>query len=503
MKSKQYLEEIRRAAGLGRAVLKKIEVKGRTVTFFLVTDKTYSADDVEHARTVSARYAPEGFTAEVNVRKAVPDPEGIRRAVADILKTRFPAAAAFVDPEDIEAYVDEGGGRFFIGVGEAERVRMHEDGILDAVGAELAKNFPGAWYGDVRAVEKDRGEIEREAPPEAEYVAAPRFFPIEKYEPIDGANPRQAIYIADLTKELTNVTVCGTVSYIEERATKAGKPYFSISVTDGTGQLRCSYFSKKATVEKVRAIVQGDGVCLTGDNELFNGSLSFRAKHVDKGHPPSGFVPEQRPSRPVPAQYRAVFPSPVQDHVQGSLFGGAPLPEGFARREFVVFDLETTGLNTSAAAGTIDRIIEVGAVKIKEGRIAEKFSTFVACPVRLSDEIVGLTGIRDEMLVGAPEIGDVIADFYKFTAGCSLVAHNIGFDGKFIRYYGEKEGFAFDQRQYDTVAMSQRLLHLTHNKLNNVADFFGFTFNHHRAFDDAFVTAKIFLELVRMDKDFT
>ena len=93
MKSKQYLEEIRRAAGLGRAVLKKIEVKGRTVTFFLVTDKTYSADDVEHARTVSARYAPEGFTAEVNVRKAVPDPEGIRRAVADILKTRFPAAA--------------------------------------------------------------------------------------------------------------------------------------------------------------------------------------------------------------------------------------------------------------------------------------------------------------------------------------------------------------------------------------------------------------------------
>ena len=503
MRSKQYLEEIRKSPGLVRAVLRKIEVKGGEAKFFLVTDLTYSPEDIAYARGVSQKYVPEGFTAEVGVLKSVPDEAGVRRAVADILKTRFPGIAAFVDPEDIAVAVDGAGGRFFITVGELERDRMTGDGVLDAVSEELSRRFCGSWFGEVRFEDRARGEIEQEAPPEAEFVSAPRFFPVEGYEPIDGAKPSQAIYIADLEKEIANVTVCGTVSYIEERATKAGKPYFSISVTDGTGQLRCSYFSKKATVEKVRAIVQGDGVCLTGDNELFNGSLSFRAKHVDKGHPPSGFVPEQRPSRPVPAQYRAVFPSPVQDHVQGSLFGGAPLPEGFARREFVVFDLETTGLNTSAAAGTIDRIIEVGAVKIKEGRIAEKFSTFVACPVRLSDEIVGLTGIRDEMLVGAPEIGDVIADFYKFTAGCSLVAHNIGFDGKFIRYYGEKEGFAFDQRQYDTVAMSQRLLHLTHNKLNNVADFFGFTFNHHRAFDDAFVTAKIFLELVRMDKDFT
>ena len=500
MKSKQYLEEIRRAAGLGRAVLKKIEVKGRTVTFFLVTDKTYSSDDVEHARTVSARYAPEGFTAEVNVRKAVPDPEGIRRAVADILKMRFPAAAAFVDPEDIEAYVDEGGGRFFIGVGEAERVRMHEDGILDAVGAELAKNFPGAWYGDVRAVEKDRGEIEREAPPEAEYVIAPRMFDIEDYSPIDGANPKHAIYIADLQKEAQGVTVCGTVAYVEERATKNGKPYFSFSLTDGSAQMRCSYFSKKATVEKVREIKQGDTVCLTGDNELFNGSLSFRAKQIDRGRPPEGFVPEERPSRPVPSAYKAVFPVPVSDYVQATLFGEAGIPEDFKKREFVVFDLETTGLNTNPAMGAMDRIIELGAVKIREGRICEKLSTFVACPVRLSEEIVKITGITDDMLVGAPALPDVIADFYKFTAGCSLVAHNMGFDYKFISHYGAEEGYRFEQRQYDTLVMSQKLLRLNHHRLNDVADFFGFTFHHHRAFDDAFVTAKIFIELVKMAK---
>ena len=500
MKSRQYLEEIRQAAGLARAVLRKIEVKGRTATFFLVTDKTYSAEDVEYARNVSGRYVPEGFAAEVNVRKSVPDPEGIRRAVADILKTRFPAAAAFVDPEDIEAYIDEGGGRFFIGVGEQERVRMQEDGILDAVSAELGKNFPGAWYGDVRSVEKDRGEIEREAPPPAEYVIAPRFFAIGEYSAIDGAKPKHAIYMADLVKEMAGVTICGTVAYMEERETKNGKPYFSFSLSDGSAQMRCSYFSKKATVEKVRAIRQGDSICLTGDNELYNGSLSFRAKQVDYGRPPEGFVPEERPSRPVPANYKAVFPVPVSDFVQGTLFGETGLPEEFKKREFVVFDLETTGLNTTPAMGAMDRIIELGAVKIREGRISEKLSTFVACPVRLSDEIVKITGITDDMLVGAPSLSDVIADFYKFSAGCSLVAHNMGFDYKFISYYGGEEGYRFDQKQYDTLVMSQKMLRLSHHRLNDVADFFGFTFHHHRAFDDAFVTAKIFIELVKMAK---
>ena len=297
---------------------------------------------------------------------------------------------------------------------------------------------------------------------------------------------------------MTNVTVCGTVSYIEERETRSGKPYFSVTVSDATGQLRSSYFSKKATVEKVRGVKQGDSVCLTGDNELYNGGLSFRAKQIDLGHAPDGFVPEERPSRPVPAQYRTVFPAPVTDFVQGTLFAGKPLPEAVTKQDFVVFDLETTGLNNSPVTGTMDRIIELGAVRIRGGQISEKFSTFVACPVRLSEEIVKITGITDDMLVGAPAVGDVLADFYKFSAGCALVGHNVQFDYKFIRYYGEQEGFLFDQRQYDTMVMSQRTLRLPHNRLNDVADYFGFTFHHHRAFDDAFVTAKVFLELARM-----
>lgn len=496
MRSKEYLEEIRRAEGLRRAVLRKIQIEGNKVVFHLVTDVSYSEEDVSHARSVSARYVPSGFTADARVLKSIPSEEGVRRAIADILRLRFPAVAAFVSPSDIEVNVDSGGGRFTIGVGDVERGQFSSDGVLDALTAELQRQFCGAWVGEFRYCEKERGEIEREEIAPAEFVAAPRFFPVEGYEAIDGANPERAIYIADLDKESSGVTVCGTVSYIEERVTKKGKPFFSVTVSDGTGQIRVFYFSKVATLEKIRGIAQGDSICITGDNELFNGQLSFRAKSIDYGRAPTDFVPEARPSRPVPARYKAVFPAPVTDFVQGMLFGETTLPADLVREEFVVFDLETTGLNNTG--GNMDRIIEVGAVKIKEGKISEKFSSFVACPVKLTEEIVNLTGITDEMLTGAPDVRDVIADFYKFTAGCALVAHNMQFDYKFIRHYGEKEGFLFDRKLYDTLTLAREGLSLSNYQLNTVASHFGFTFNHHRAFDDAFVTAKIFIELVKL-----
>jgi DNA polymerase-3 subunit alpha (Gram-positive type) len=166
---------------------------------------------------------------------------------------------------------------------------------------------------------------------------------------------------------------------------------------------------------------------------------------------------------------------------------------------FVVFDLETTGLNSQPSMGKMDRIIEIGAVKIIDGKLEEKFSSFVACPERLSKEIVELTGIHDYDLVGAPEIEKVIADFYKFTDGAYLVGHNVNFDFNFVRYYGEQNRYTFEHKKYDTLAFAQELLAglIPNYKLNSVADYYGFTFNHHRAFDDALVTAKCFIELMK------
>ncbi len=498
MKSEEYLEEIRKRENLSRAVLKKIVAEGDTAEFQLVTDRTYTREDCAYADEVTQRFVPEGMKGRAAVTKSVPTEEGVRRTLLGILRTRYPAVAAFVSPDDARVSLSEGGGRFFLTVGEDDGALFSEDEVLDGLSKELGKQICGVWSGEFRREKRARGEIEREETAPAEYDAAPRFFPVEGYAPIDGAEPEHAIYIDDLGREYEGVTVCGTVTYIEEKLTKNGKPYFSVTVSDGSGSLRAAYFSKKATVEKVRAVQRGDSVCLTGDNELYNGSLSFRARKIDYGAPPEGYVFETRPSRPVPARYTCVFPTPVSDFVQGALFGEVALPAALKERDFVVFDLETTGLNTSAASGNIDRIIEIGAVKIAKGNIAEKFSAFVACPVKLPAEIVEITGITDDMLAGAPKIGDVIADFYKFCDGCALVGHNAAaFDIKLVRYYGEKEGYLFSHRVYDTIPFSQELLRLPNYKLNTIADYFGFTFNHHRAYDDAFVTAKIFIELCK------
>ena len=494
MKSQAYLEEIRRAEGLKRAVLQKITVSGREVTFHLITDVSYTAEDLAYADGVSARYAPEGYSGRARVTKSVPSAEGVRRALADVLKNKFPAAAAFVSPEDISVIVENGGGRFYVDVDGGDSSRISADSVLDVLQKTIARSFCGTWCGEFRVTQKEKGEIEFEVEP-VEYEISPRYFKITDYVAIDGAAPKEAIYIADLSKEVQGITVCGTVGAIEERTTKTGKPYFLINISDGSGQMRTSYFSKKATLEKVRSLSSGAQVCITGDNELFNGGLSFRAKSIDFGTPPKGFVPEARPSRPVPATYKKVVPVPVSDLVQGGMFEESNLPDDFKKGKFVVFDLETTGLSEG---GVMDRIIEVGAVKILDGKICEKFSTFVSCPVKLSEKIIELTGITDEMLVGAPEIADVIADFYKFCYGHTIVAHNAQFDCKFIRYYGEQEGYSFDMKQMDTLAIAQSTLGLSNFKLNTIADYFGFQFNHHRAFDDAFVTAKIFIEMIKL-----
>ena len=132
--------------------------------------------------------------------------------------------------------------------------------------------------------------------------------------------------------------------------------------------------------------------------------------------------------------------------------------------------------------------------------IVERFQTFVNPGCSIPEEITELTGITDDMVKDAPKIGEVIPDFYKFCEGCELVGHNVQFDYKFIHYYGAKDDYMFEQKTYDTVTLAQSMLFLSNYKLNTVADHFGIKFNHHRAFDDALATAKIFIELIKAKK---
>ena len=162
---------------------------------------------------------------------------------------------------------------------------------------------------------------------------------------------------------------------------------------------------------------------------------------------------------------------------------------------YVVFDLETTGFSSIK-----DKIIEIGAVKVENGVITDKFSTFVNPKVPIPFEITNLTGITDDMVMEAPDIETILPQFLEFVGDAVLVAHNASFDVSFIEQNCRYQDIIPDFTSVDTVAMARILLPtLSKFKLNVVANALHISLeNHHRAVDDAGATAEIFVKFVEM-----
>ena len=163
--------------------------------------------------------------------------------------------------------------------------------------------------------------------------------------------------------------------------------------------------------------------------------------------------------------------------------------------EIVCFDIETTGLKVTQEA-----ITEIGAVRLKNGEIVETFQTFVDPERRLTPEIIGLTGITDDMLRGAPKLKDALTAFLAFAGGAPLAAHNAEFDISFIRAGCRKCSIPFEPTYIDTLILAQNLLPgLGKYKLDIVADHLQLPqFNHHRASDDAVPVAQMLTKFFPM-----
>ena len=159
--------------------------------------------------------------------------------------------------------------------------------------------------------------------------------------------------------------------------------------------------------------------------------------------------------------------------------------------KFVVFDIETTGLSQNA-----DKIIEIGAVKIENGEITDRFSSFINPHQHLEPKIVKLTNIDDDTLVDAPDDVDVIPKFLEFIEDSVLVAHNAPFDTGFMRRWCKLHDRKFDFGFIDTVELSKTVLgELENYKLETVCEELDVDLQgHHRAVNDAEATAQLFMK---------
>ena len=165
--------------------------------------------------------------------------------------------------------------------------------------------------------------------------------------------------------------------------------------------------------------------------------------------------------------------------------------------KYVVFDIETTGFSP-----VTNRIIEIGAVKVENGEITERFSTFVNPQVPIPFHIEKLTSINDSMVMDADPIEVVLPQFLEFVGDAILVAHNANFDVSFIKENAKRQGIPVDFTYVDTVGIARALLTgQSKYTLDAVAKTLGISLeNHHRAVDDAECTAEIFVKFIEMLK---
>ncbi len=174
--------------------------------------------------------------------------------------------------------------------------------------------------------------------------------------------------------------------------------------------------------------------------------------------------------------------------------------ESWKGKTYVVFDLETTGLDAKC-----EKITEIGAVRIENGVIGKTFSALVNPSRPIPENITALTGISDEMVKDCPLIDEVLPKFLEFCGDAIAVAHNARFDCSFVNQACSESGLQFNNETMDTVELSKELfpneekhnLKVLANRLNISLE------NHHRAVDDATATAEAFIKMMNMKEEAT
>ena len=158
-------------------------------------------------------------------------------------------------------------------------------------------------------------------------------------------------------------------------------------------------------------------------------------------------------------------------------------------KDYIAFDLETTGLSLET-----DQIIEIGALKVKDGKVVERFMEFLKPDQPISSTITSITGITNEMVADARSTEVIIRDFTDFCEDYVLVGHNIMFDYKFCKLYAQKCGCAFEKKGIDTLKIARKIHKEFESKsLGALCEHYHITNQAaHRAYHDALATAKLY-----------
>lgn len=158
---------------------------------------------------------------------------------------------------------------------------------------------------------------------------------------------------------------------------------------------------------------------------------------------------------------------------------------------YISIDLETTGLNPKQ-----DKIIEIGAIKVEEGKITDTFSQLLNPGRKLEERIVELTGITDRDLEGKPYVEDVFPKLMDFLGDYPLLGHSVLFDFSFLKKAAVNQKLTFEKQALDTLKIARKFLaDLEHRSLDYLCEYYGIPHHAHRALADAEATHMLYLRL--------
>lgn len=309
-------------------------------------------------------------------------------------------------------------------------------------------------------------------------------------------SPTTALLPEQVISNTKNIFVAGMVTEVTEHTRLKGEEgnqkeskYYKFVLTSEEGKIDCVCFAKNGA--DLLNLESGQKVVVLGDSDEFRGVISLRVRALSL----CKFDFPKKQEKTVNKYYKVVKPQPYVQMKQINFLDKVESikSEYLLGNTFVVFDLETTGLNFNTC-----KIIEIGAVKIVKGQIVEQFSTFVNPECHIPEEASSKNHITDDMVCDAPTFAQVFPDFYKFIEGSTLVAHNINFDFPFISYYAKPLGYILNNPTQDTLLIAQKYLgQLKHFNLAKVCEFLGVSLiGAHRAVNDTVATAKVFIKLM-------
>lgn len=283
-----------------------------------------------------------------------------------------------------------------------------------------------------------------------------------------------------------------------ENATKYQRKLYKFSLSDFTGTMNCVFFSNKENQAKLEKLEKGSVIVVRGnlEEDNYSGDNTLKVKDLAYCSIPENLTEyiQYRKEKPF---YEFVEPEKIVTFTQDNLLSFTEekiTPKFLQNKTFVCYDFETTGL--SYAKG--DRIIEIGAVKIENGKITEKFMSFIDPEMHIPEESSAISGIVDSDVQGAPTADKVLQDFYKWTRGAIIIGYNnINFDNLFLIGQGKDARWNFDNETDDVYKWAQKYVRGAKNyKLKSIADKLGVTLdNAHRAVYDALATAEVFIKI--------